>query len=149
MNYNYKKEIIPYIIKNKSFFQKKPFIAAIKFQENILQKNNFVEQYINNPKYYGTIENFSKKFYKKNFICGDIAKVYILLNDKNFIIDIKYEFCGCGLNIAILEIICKYLHNKEFTEIKNINEDLILKYIQIPNSKKHCMDLALDLFKEV
>ena len=89
---------------------------------------------IDNPDYIGD--------YKSSF-CGDRAKFYIKTKNE-IIIDMKYEQLGCSLNCLIFEEIIKNFIGKHISYLKSINSNIITNSLIIPDSRNHCLDLALD-----
>ena len=104
--------------------------------------------YLNNPQFDRILENPTHKAYFKGKVCGDINKIYLQI-ENNIIVDISYEHTGCAANIASLEILCSYLKGKHFDEIQKVSKELILNELEVPEHKKHCVDLVFETLEKI
>lgn len=103
-------------------------------------------KYINNQKYIGKLEDYTKILTLKSSSCGDYNDIYIKV-ENNIIKNISYENSGCALNIATLEIICEYLINKNINELNLLTKNKISEILDYPEHKNHCVELTLDTLK--
>ncbi len=105
--------------------------------------------FLNDPKFSGTLDEYSKRIYYKSKICGDVVILFVVIKDNKFL-DIKYELNGCALNVATFEVFCEYLIGEEVDKINSLNSDLIKDRIGVwPDGKNHCVDLGVESFKEI
>lgn len=104
--------------------------------------------FLNNPKFQKILENQTHSLELKSPICGDPLRINLFL-ENNIIKDISYTFNGCGLNVAIIEIMCEYSIGKN---IKNISlktiEELKIE-LDFPSQKNHCVQLVIHTFTEL
>ena len=98
------------------------------------------------PKNFGKIENADGVGDTQNMKCGDLMKVYIILEKKGgkeIIKDAKFETYGCGHAIAISDMICELIKGKTFEQALKVGFEDIKKVIgPVPPVKIHCATLA-------
>lgn len=91
----------------------------------------------------GVIENPDIICDYKSTFCGDRAKVYIKTQNE-IIVDMKYEHLGCSLNCLVFETIIKNSIGKSLSYLQSITTEDITNTLIVPNSRNHCLQLALD-----
>lgn len=105
-----------------------------------------VAYYLSNQKFYREID-FDKKLIFKSSVCGDTNEI-LLKFDGSKIVDVSYVNFGCGINVAVLEIVCSYLIGKDMSEVKRINLDFIKEKLEFPERKIHCVNLVFETLLE-
>lgn len=101
------------------------------------------------PKNFGKIKNPSGVGEVGNIVCGDVMYLYIKVNKKEIIEDIKYETYGCVAAIATSNMICKLAKNKTIKEALKISkQDIVDSLKGLPKIKVHCSILAIDALTE-
>jgi len=112
----------------------------------------YTEKVINhfhNPHNYGKIKNPSAVGNIGNIRCGDVMKLYIKINKKEIIEDIKFETYGCAAAIATSSIVTDLAKSKTIKEALKIDNQKILKLLGgLPSIKVHCSLLAVDALQE-
>ena len=111
-------------------------------------ENRDVVYYLNNQKFNGKLKDYDKLVTSKSTFCGDWNDVYIKL-DGEIISEISYTTIGCGLNIAVLEIVCEELKGKNFNYISKINNKFILSKLNFLKQKGHCVNLVFDTLSKI
>ncbi len=105
-----------------------------------------VMEHFMHPKHMGKIKNADGIGDTKNLRCGDIMKIYILVEKKNGkerIVDAKFETMGCGHAISISDMICELAEGKTIEEAKKIEfKDIADEVGEVPKPKLHCIRLA-------
>ena len=78
-----------------------------------------------------------------NVQCGDIMKIYILVNDRGVIEDAKFKTFGCVSAIAATDVACEMIKGKTIeAALKVTNKDVIDYLGGLPAIKIHCSVLA-------
>ena len=67
--------------------------------------------------------NFEAKGY--NSLCGDLVQVYLKLNDKKKVEDLKFEGSGCAISIASTSIMTESVKGKSFESAKKIISEFL------------------------
>jgi len=108
-----------------------------------------VINHFHNPHNYGKIKNPSAVGNIGNIRCGDVMKLYIKINKKEIIEDIKFETYGCAAAIATSSIVTDLAKGKTIKEALKIDNQEILKLLGgLPSIKVHCSLLAVDALQE-
>ncbi|MBR2349654.1 MAG: iron-sulfur cluster assembly scaffold protein [Clostridia bacterium] len=104
--------------------------------------NDRVLEVFANPKNVGEIENASGVGTIGNASCGDIMRVYILV-ENDVIIDAKFKTFGCAAAIATASVATDMLIGKTIEEALQIkNADVVAYLGGLPPQKIHCSVLA-------
>lgn len=80
--------------------------------------------------------------------CGDVMKIQIEVNEKEIIQDIKFKTYGCGAAIASTSYTTELAKGKPIKEALNLDNDKIIKDLDLPKSKVHCSFLAKKAIKK-
>ncbi|MDK2801913.1 MAG: Fe-S cluster assembly scaffold protein NifU [Oscillospiraceae bacterium] len=105
-------------------------------------------EHFTNPKNVGVIENPDGFGEVGNAKCGDIMQMYISVNDKEEITDIKFKTFGCGAAIATSSVATTMVKGKTIREaLKITNKEVIEALEEIPAVKVHCSVLAEQALK--
>jgi len=101
-----------------------------------------------NPKNFGEIKNASGFGKVGNPRCGDIMKLYIKVDDKERIQDIKFHTLGCAAAIATSDMACDLVKGKTLKEALKLEYGKIVKALgDLPPIKIHCSVLAREGLK--
>ena len=97
-----------------------------------------------NPRNVGEIENASGIGTVGNPKCGDIMRMYILVDEKTKIItDCKFKTFGCGAAIATSSIATELIKGKTIFEAVKITNNAVVEALDgLPPIKIHCSLLA-------
>ena len=101
-----------------------------------------------NPKNFGEIKNADGIGNVGNPRCGDIMKLYLKIDNKGIIKDIKFHTLGCAAAIATSDIVCDLVRGKSIKEALRIDYKKIVKKLgDLPAIKIHCSVLAREGLK--
>jgi nitrogen fixation NifU-like protein len=110
--------------------------------------NEKVMDHFTNPRNVGEIENASGIGEVGNVTCGDIMKIYILVDDNEVITDIKFKTFGCGSAIASSSIATVMIKGRTIKDaLKLTNKDVLTELGGLPAVKIHCSVLAEQALK--
>ncbi len=103
-----------------------------------------VKDYFMYPRNAGTIDNPSAVGEVGNPVCGDIMRMYLLIDDKtNIITDCKFQTFGCVAAIATSSMATELIKGKTIYEAVRITNKAVLEALDdLPPQKKHCSVLA-------
>ena len=74
--------------------------------------------------------------------CGDVMKLQIKVDSNGKIKDVGFKTFGCGSAIASSSVATEWLIGKTLDEAKEIKNEEIAKYLDLPPVKTHCSVLA-------
>jgi nitrogen fixation NifU-like protein len=101
-----------------------------------------------NPKNFGEIKDADGVGKVGNPRCGDIMRLYIKVNDKKIIEEIKFHTLGCAAAIATSDMACDLAKGKTLKEALKIDYKKIIKRLgDLPPIKIHCSVLAKEGLK--
>lgn len=110
--------------------------------------NEKVMDHFMNPRNVGEIPNASGVGEVGNVSCGDIMKIYLLIDENEVIQDIKFKTFGCGSAIASSSIATTMLKGKKVAEaLKLTNKEVLDELGGLPAVKIHCSVLAEQAIK--
>ena len=72
------------------------------------------------PRNFGKFKEYSHKGKGYHPLCGDKVEVYLKLNDKKKVEDLKFEGSGCAISIASTSIMTESVKGKSFESAKKI-----------------------------
>jgi nitrogen fixation NifU-like protein len=110
--------------------------------------NEKVMDHFMNPRNVGEIPDASGVGEVGNVSCGDIMKIYLLIDENEVIEDIKFKTFGCGSAIASSSIATTMLKGKKVTDaLKLTNKEVLDELGGLPAVKIHCSVLAEQAIK--
>ena len=77
------------------------------------------------PRNFGKFKGYSHKGKGYNPLCGDKVEVYLKLNDKQKVEDLKFEGSGCAISIASTSIMTESVKGKSFESAKKIISEFL------------------------
>jgi nitrogen fixation NifU-like protein len=101
-----------------------------------------IELYVNNVNV-GTI---SKPCVTTTFLgpCGDLIKLYLRINERGVINEVKFHYLGCPGSAASASAMTMLLKNKTVNQAKKLTADDILAELGgLPRSKRDCATLSI------
>ena len=102
-----------------------------------------------NPKNAGTLRGANGVGKVGNAACGDIMKMYLLINDNGIIEDAKFKTFGCCAAIASTDCACDLIKGKTIDEaLKVTNKDVFNILGTMPPHKIHCSVLAEETIRD-
>lgn len=121
-------------------------IESINSQKKMLFEAGYAEPAINyflEKKYMGHIQDASQVS-EKIGSCGDIMKIYLQVDDKNIIQDVRYEITGCAGAISAAMAVVDLIKGQDIDTALTINDGDVFKRLEnIPEKKHHCIQLAV------
>lgn len=107
-----------------------------------------VLNHFSDPRNVGKIKNANGVGEVGNFLCGDIMKLYIKVED-DIVVDIGFETYGCAAAIATSSVITELVKNKSIPQVlKLTNQDIVKTLDGLPPVKIHCSLLSVDALSE-
>lgn len=114
-----------------------------------MQYSKKVIDHFTRPHNQGKIEDPSGVGVVGNPVCGDLMKIYIKVDKKGIIKNIKFETLGCAAAIATSSMITDLAKGKSVKEAKKISRDDVADALEyLPPIKMHCSNLASDALKK-
>lgn len=96
-----------------------------------------------NPKNAGGLKGANGVGKVGNAACGDIMKMYLLINDKGVIEDAKFKTFGCCAAIASTDCACDLIKGKTIDEALKVTNKQVFDVLgDLPAHKIHCSVLA-------
>lgn len=78
-----------------------------------------------------------------NAVCGDIMKMYLKINDKKIIEDVKFKTFGCGAAVATSSIATEMIKGKSVDDALKLTNKAVIEALDgLPPQKIHCSVLA-------
>ena len=101
-----------------------------------------VMEHFRDPKNVGEIPDADGVGEVGNPTCGDIMKLYILVED-GLIVDIKFKTFGCGAAIATSSMVTELVKGKSVDEALGVSNKMVAEALDgLPPVKMHCSVLA-------
>lgn len=106
-----------------------------------------VMDHFQNPRNVGEIENADGIGEVGNAKCGDIMRMYIVV-ENDVITDVKFKTFGCGSAIATSSIATEMVKGKTLEEALELTNKAVAEALGgLPPVKMHCSVLAEDALK--
>lgn len=108
-----------------------------------------VMQLFKNPKNIGEIKNADAVGKVGNPVCGDVMWMYLKINKKGIIKDVKVKTFGCVAAIATSSVLTEMIKGKTLKEAEKITKQDVADTLGgLPKQKLHCSVLAVDALKK-
>ena len=102
-----------------------------------------VIEHFTNPRNVGEIENPSGVGTVGNAKCGDIMRMYLDIDDKGIIRDVKFKTFGCGAAIATSSMATELVKGRTVQEAREVTNKAVMDALDgLPPVKVHCSLLA-------
>lgn len=106
--------------------------------------NSKVMELFQNPKNVGVIKGANAVGTASDDSCGDIVKLYLIINSLNIIEDVKYKVFGCAATIASCSVTSEYLIGKSVEQTLKVKTDDIINLLGgLPQNKIVCASLVV------
>jgi len=110
--------------------------------------NEKVMDIFRNPKNMGEIRGANAIGTVGNPVCGDIMKIYMVIEDGK-IVDAKFKTFGCVAAVVSSSIATELLKGMTIEEALNFNnQDIIKELGDLPPQKIHCSILAKEAIED-
>ena len=98
-----------------------------------------------NPRNVGEIADADGVGEEGNPTCGDAMKIFIKVDDKGIISDVKFKTFGCGAAIAVSSMVTEMAIGKTIDEALAITKESVASELDgLPPQKMHCSNLGAD-----
>ena len=96
-----------------------------------------------NPRNAGSLRGANGVGKVGNAACGDIMKVYLLIDENEVIRDAKFKTFGCCAAIASTDVACDLIKGKTLDEALKVTNKQVYDILgEMPAHKIHCSVLA-------
>ncbi len=104
-----------------------------------------VMDHFTNPRNVGEIDKADGVGEVGNASCGDIMKIFLKVDDKGVIEDVKFKTFGCGAAIATSSMVTEMAIGKTLAEAEELTNEAVAEALDgLPSQKMHCSNLAAD-----
>jgi nitrogen fixation NifU-like protein len=102
-----------------------------------------VMDHFSNPRNMGEIDNPSGVGTVGNAKCGDIMRMYLDIDEKGIINDVKFKTFGCGAAVATSSIATELVKGKTVEDALKVTNKAVVEALDgLPPVKIHCSLLA-------
>ncbi len=102
-----------------------------------------VMDHFNNPRNVGELDNPSGVGTVGNAKCGDIMRMYLEIDEKGVIRDVKFKTFGCGAAVATSSMATELVKGKTVEEALTVTNKAVMEALDgLPPVKVHCSLLA-------
>lgn len=101
------------------------------------------------PQHRGEIANPTHSHEDENPLCGDTLRVQLRVEDGR-IIEAKFEGRGCAISQAAAELMLDRLENEPLSSIGDLNKDVVLEELGMPNispGRLKCALLSIEVLR--
>ena len=107
-----------------------------------------VMDHFKNPRNVGEIEGASGVGTVGNAKCGDIMQIFLDIDEKEIIRDVKFKTFGCGAAVATSSMATEMIKGKSVDEALKITNAAVVEALEgLPPAKIHCSVLAEEAVK--
>jgi len=108
------------------------------YQEQILD-------HYKNPRNKGTLRDATLRARESNPLCGDEIALYLVVDGKDRISDVRFDGEGCAISQASASMLTEMIKGKTLAQARAVREEDILKAVGIPLSavRTKCAILSL------
>jgi len=107
-----------------------------------------VMDHFQNPRNVGEIKDADGVGEVGNMRCGDIMKLYIMVDENEIIRDIKFQTFGCGAAIATSSMITEIAVGLPLSQAEEVSNRQVAEELGgLPPNKLHCSNLAADALR--
>ncbi|MCF6764401.1 iron-sulfur cluster assembly scaffold protein [Thiotrichales bacterium 19S3-7] len=84
-----------------------------------------------------------------SYSAGEYVVFQLKLNQKNQVIDSRYQVLGCGYMIALVVWLSEVINHKYLNQIITISISEINQVFNLPQTKRHCASTLLSLIAKL
>ena len=107
-----------------------------------------VMDHFQNPRNVGEIEDASGVGTVGNAKCGDIMRIFLDIDEKGIIRDVKFKTFGCGAAVATSSMATELIKGKPVSEVLQLTNKAVTEALDgLPAHKIHCSVLAEEAIK--
>lgn len=113
-----------------------------------LYRETIIDHY-KNPHRKGKLEVSNYSFEDENPLCGDFLHIDIQTDEKNIVVDAKFDGHGCAISMSSADLLMESLIGKSIDEVKELSKQDILDLLGIELSpiRLKCALLSLKVTK--
>ncbi len=106
----------------------------------------FILDHYNHPRSKGTIEDPDILVNGGNPGCGDIVTIYVKLDDRDRITDVKFDGQGCTISMAAASLLMEKVLGKTLDDVQSMDYAEIIdeRGREVVQSRLRCATLAID-----
>ncbi len=108
-------------------------------------KDEYIDHMMN-PRNYGTIENYSGKGIGKNPNNNELVELYLLLDEKEIIKEIKFQAIGCMSTAVTGSIFTDIVKGEDLTEADDVANEFLKKIEFAPKEERACAEMVAKAF---
>ena len=108
-------------------------------------KDEYIDHMMN-PRNYGTIESYSGKGIGKNPHNNELVEMYLLLDDKERIEDIKFQAIGCMSTAVTGSIFTDIVKGERLAEADDVADEFLKKIPLAPKEEQACAEMVAKAF---
>ncbi|MBI4738306.1 SUF system NifU family Fe-S cluster assembly protein [Candidatus Woesearchaeota archaeon] len=100
-------------------------------EEEEIYKENILDHY-RHPHNTGRMSNATFSNRELNPLCGDTIELFVKLDDRQRVCDVKFIGKGCAISQASISLLSDSIKGKTIEEMKNIKREDVLSLLGIP-----------------
>ena len=109
----------------------------------VTEYSDKVMDHFMNPRNVGEIENASGVGTVGNAKCGDIMRMYLVIDDNGVVREAKFKTFGCGAAVATSSMATELVRGKTVQEALSVTNQAVMEALDgLPKVKIHCSLLA-------
>ena len=113
-----------------------------------MQYSEKVMDHFTHPRNVGEIENADGVGTVGNAKCGDIMRIYLVVDENDVITDCKFKTFGCGAAIATSSMATELIKGRTVKEALALTNSAVVEALDgLPPVKIHCSVLAEEAVK--
>ncbi len=106
-------------------------------------------KHFKNPKFAGEIKKASGVGEVGNLACGDVIKVYIKVDKRGILSDVRFQTYGCVAAIAASDALCGMAKGRHIDDVLKMKyEDIVNELGGLPPVKFHCSVMGIQALKK-
>lgn len=109
----------------------------------------FILDHYHHPRNYGTLDTPDILVNGGNPGCGDVATMYIRLDEQQRVAEIKFEGKGCTVSMAGASMITELVHGMTLADIEALPYSVLIDQMgeDVVKSRLRCATLGIDTLK--
>ncbi|MGB8647741.1 MAG: SUF system NifU family Fe-S cluster assembly protein [Anaerolineae bacterium] len=109
----------------------------------------FIMDHFNNPRDKGKLDDPDILVNGGNPGCGDVVTLYVKMDEKDRIADVKWDGQGCTISMAAASLLMEKVQGKTLQEIEAMDYGEIIDELgrEVVQSRLRCATLAMDTLK--
>ncbi len=115
-----------------------------------LYRENILDHY-KHPRNFGKLDKANAQASDNLVSCGDKLLMQLLIEDKGFVKDIKFDGTGCAISMASASMLTEIVKGKNIAGLKRLGKDDILKMlgVELTPTRLKCALLSLEVLQKV